>query len=299
MKSLRVVGVFVAAATLVVASVVSAQPCPAGCGMQRKACLQAGRVAKLACKRGCRATAGPANLGSCMRGCADQWRAAKDGCASDHADCMGLCPPAPPPGSCTGAFLDGCGGDLGDCARNVVTSAKTCLQGCGATRDPLACLQACAAAAQQGAETCAANFATCVAKCACPGGCDDGNGCTVDRCVGGECTHECVCVGPAAEVSCCPGPGPCPAPSTTTTTLAAGGCQSAADCNPDGNPCVLAFCASGVCEKFCSCLQGESFTCSSDEADKCRSVADCAPPLLGDPCRFCVGGLCMGHPFCV
>jgi hypothetical protein len=99
---------------------------------------------------------------------------------------------------------------------------------------------------------------------------------------------------------------PCPVPSTstttvttTTTTLPGTACQSDPDCNPDGNPCILGFCAAGVCEQFCRCLQGESFTCLPEQADTCQSVADCAPPLLGDPCRFCIGGLCMGHPFCV
>ncbi len=33
--------------------------------------------------------------------------------------------------------------------------------------------------------------------------CDDGNGCTVDRCIAGACTHDCVCVGP---MGCSPGP---------------------------------------------------------------------------------------------
>jgi len=42
--------------------------------------------------------------------------------------------------------------------------------------------------------------------CAVDTDCDDGNGCSVDRCVGGTCRHECVCVGPAGGVSCCPGP---------------------------------------------------------------------------------------------
>jgi hypothetical protein len=299
MKSLRVVGLLVAAGLFAfVGTARAAQPCPAGCGMQKKACLQTARVAKLACRLDCRATAAPANLGACVRGCADQFRAAKNTCAADHTDCLGSCPP-PPPGSCTGAFLDSCGQDLATCARSVVATAKTCVQGCGTAPDRLACLRGCAAAAQHDANTCAANFAACVGTCACPGGCDDGNACTFDTCVNGECRHECLCVGPAGDVTCCPGPGPCPVSTTTTTTLPGGTCQMDAECNPDGNPCVLAFCAAGACQQFCRCLQGTSFTCSPDQADTCQSVADCAPPVVGDPCRFCIGGLCMGHPFCV
>jgi hypothetical protein len=34
--------------------------------------------------------------------------------------------------------------------------------------------------------------------------CNDGNGCTIDRCTARGCTHDCVCVGPEA---CGPGPG--------------------------------------------------------------------------------------------
>jgi hypothetical protein len=46
---------------------------------------------------------------------------------------------------------------------------------------------------------------TCVAAqpCATDQDCDDGNGCTIDRCSGGACLHDCVCVGP---LGCGPGP---------------------------------------------------------------------------------------------
>lgn len=40
--------------------------------------------------------------------------------------------------------------------------------------------------------------------CASDTDCDDGNGCTIDRCTADGCTHDCVCVGPMA---CGPGPG--------------------------------------------------------------------------------------------
>ncbi|TMA36263.1 MAG: hypothetical protein E6J75_10975 [Deltaproteobacteria bacterium] len=44
--------------------------------------------------------------------------------------------------------------------------------------------------------------------------CDDGNGCTEDRCLDGKCQHQCLCVGPGGSVSCCPGPAAeCPSPS--------------------------------------------------------------------------------------
>lgn len=39
--------------------------------------------------------------------------------------------------------------------------------------------------------------------CAADADCDDGNGCTVDRCTAAGCVHDCVCAGPGA---CQPGP---------------------------------------------------------------------------------------------
>lgn len=55
-------------------------------------------------------------------------------------------------------------------------------------------------------QECDAAGAACVAltPCATDHDCDDGNDCTVDRCTASGCTHDCVCVGPAA---CGPGPG--------------------------------------------------------------------------------------------
>jgi len=44
--------------------------------------------------------------------------------------------------------------------------------------------------------------------------CNDGNGCTEDRCVDGKCQHLCLCVGPGGSVTCCPGPAAeCSSPS--------------------------------------------------------------------------------------
>ena len=293
MKSLLVVGalVAVAAGLLAPAATVSADSCVVGCTVQKSACVHTARVTRLACKQDCRATA-TTNLGACLHGCMAQFRDHKNGCHAERASCFVACPPAPPPGSCTGAFLDGCGEDLAACARDVVAQARACVGGCVTVPLGLgACLPECAATVHQEAATCAADFAACVGECGCPDGCNDGNPCTLDACVNGRCEHECACRGPGPVMTCCPGPGPCPPPGNE--------CQSDADCNPNGNPCILGSCEGGVCQQFCRCLQGTTFTCSPEEADTCQSVADCAPPLVGDPCRFCVEGLCMGHPFCV
>src|SRR5437867_12512636 len=128
MKSLRVVGALVAVASLLaLAGTVGAEPCPIGCGVQKLACVHAARVARFACKQDCRATA-TTNLRACMRGCMDQYRDAKNTCHADRDGCLGSCPPAPPPGSCTGAFLDGCGQDLEACARDVMAQARACIR---------------------------------------------------------------------------------------------------------------------------------------------------------------------------
>ena len=45
--------------------------------------------------------------------------------------------------------------------------------------------------------------------------CDDGNPCSLDRCVDGTCTHDCLCVTAGNVVTCCPGPVlACPPPPT-------------------------------------------------------------------------------------
>src|SRR5438552_292234 len=72
------------------------------------------------------------------------------------------------------------------------------------------CCDACAAA------SCAAPATTTTTlrpRCGSDLDCDDGNGCSVDRCIDGTCQHECVCVGPGGSASCCPGPAAqCPSP---------------------------------------------------------------------------------------
>jgi len=277
MKARSIVGVLVvvAACLLAPARAMGAQPCPTGCKMQQKACLQTARVAKLACKLDCRASAAPATLGACLRGCTQRLRAARTTCAADRAACLGSCPPAPPPGSCTGAFLDGCGEHLAACARTVVTQAKTCVQGCEAAPDRLACLQGCAATTQQGAATCATSFETCVAGCSCQPGCDDGNPCTLDSCLDGKCVHECLCVGPTGDMTCCPGPGTCPVP--TTTTLPDG------TCSPVGGTC--GSCGSGICF---SPVPGATSGMCFDAANSSGTPCAIDPPMPCPPGEGCL-----------
>jgi hypothetical protein len=302
MKSLRVVGLLVAAGLITLAGAArAAQTCRAGCGMQKKACLQTARVAKLACKLDCRASAGPANLGTCLRGCTEQFGTAKTTCAGDHAACLGSCPPNPPPGSCTGAFLDGCSQNLAACARGVVAQAKTCVQGCQTASDRLACLQGCAATAQQGAATCAANFETCVAACACPTGCDDGNPCTADRCVNGICEHACLCVDATGALSCCPGPAAlCVRPCGLDASGVCGGACAASNemCIASGATCTCTPIPPACGDTFpaCngSCPAGSSCT-SLTGAPVCQCVPTPCQPGSGTYFYTCGDPVCGGH----
>jgi len=265
-------------AVLAVVAPAAAQNCRAGCGLQKKACHQTARVAALACKQGCRTTVAAASLGACKRACMGQFSSATDACKSAHDDRLGSCLPLPPPGSCTGAFLDSCGRDLAACAQGVVARTRTCVRGCRTAIDRPGCLRGFAAGSQHDGATCAPDFAACVGACACPDGCDDGNPCTFDACVKGACVHECLCV-----VTCCLGPGPCPVsttttvvPTTTTTT------QPDVTCSPVGAAC--GSCGSGLCFSpvfgartgFCVDTANSSGTpCGIDPPIPCPPGEDC------------------------
>ena len=145
----------------------AALPCPAGCGGQKKACVQTARVAKLTCKQDCQTNSVPTAFGACMTACSGTLRSAKTSCQADLVSCLGTCnPPSPPgppppPSSCLGT----CGQDLGACAQGVVAQAKSCLTGCRTASDHLGCLKGCVAAAKQGGATCASDFQTCRDTC--------------------------------------------------------------------------------------------------------------------------------------
>src|SRR5262245_2033026 len=63
--------------------------------------------------------------------------------------------------------------------------------------------------------------ATACNNCSSDVACNDGNPCTVDRCVDGTCEHGCICVEPGSALGCC-GPGPlCVTNTTTTNTVQA------------------------------------------------------------------------------
>jgi hypothetical protein len=144
-------------------SVARAQTCASGCGAEKRACVQAARIDKLACKVACREAGATAGLGACLRSCTGAFRDAKTTCRDDHTGCRTDCsspnPPADP--ACPGS----CGGLLGQCARGVAAQAHDCVKGCRTAPDRRLCLEGCADTAGAGRATCAADFATCRAAC--------------------------------------------------------------------------------------------------------------------------------------
>ncbi len=134
------------------------QPCTAGCGTQKVACLMGARVTKLACKQNCRATSAPTALGSCSRGCTSTARSAKTTCNSDHSSCIGACTPSKP---CPAT----CGMSLATCAQGVAATAQSCVRGCATASDRASCVMGCATATENGQASCQANFQTCIAGC--------------------------------------------------------------------------------------------------------------------------------------
>jgi hypothetical protein len=149
--------------------------------------------------------------------------------------------------------------------------------------------------------------------------CEDGNPCTVDRCVDGACTHGCVCVTPGTGLGCC-GPGPLCVTTTTstTTTLPTPPCSTDADCD-DGNPCTADRCVNGTCEHACVCLDASGApnccpgpatlcarpcgkdtdgvcggTCSAPDEVCAPSGGTCACTPIPPPCGADAGGMCGG-----
>lgn len=274
--------------------------CPRGCAREAKACVQTARVSLRGCLAGCRATTAAAP--DCASACTLTFRAAKSTCGADRVSCVGMCPPPPPPSSCAGAFLDTCGQELALCAKGVIAQAKQCVQGCKGVADPVGCLGGCATAAEAGTTQCAATFDTCIGRCRPPttttttlpgqpctsdAQCDDGNGCTVDRCSNGTCEHVCVCLDATGAESCCPGPaalcvrpcgvdangvcgGACPASNEVCTSNGA-----TCACMPVASPCGAD--AGGVCGG--TCPTGATCETLPAAAPMCRCVSG-----LGGPC---------------
>lgn len=345
MKALVTLVVFVMSfmAAIALPRDVRADMCPVGCAKQTRACLQTARTKMLTCRASCRSTS-PGDR-SCMRACVTGLRASKQACGSGVNDCLGMCPTPPPPSSCIGAFVDTCGQQLFTCAQGVIASAKACVHGCGSTGG-FDCLKGCATGAEQGLAQCAADFASCVRPCHAPpttsttlpgtacttdAQCSDGNPCSVDHCVGGSCTHACVCLGVAGGLGCCPGPsalcirqcgddgsGVCGGSCPFGATCSSGSGSTACDCVSDvGGPCggnifmTPLVCAPGlVCRQILPdvtgiCVNPSATTttlpngCTPFFQSGCSQTSDCCQPCGNGtiaPCAVCLAGRCVGVP---
>src|SRR5262245_20187266 len=69
--------------------------------------------------------------------------------------------------------------------------------------------------------------------------CDDGNPCTADGCLLGNCVHDCLCVGPGGTSTCCPGPAACEQCGTVLCPPGARCCNPLLGiCVPPGDLCA-------------------------------------------------------------
>jgi hypothetical protein len=102
--------------------------------------------------------------------------------------------------------------------------------------------------------------------------CDDGNGCSLDRCADGACTHECLCVAPGEVPTCCPGPVvDCP----TRTP-----CGPSASCDRTSEICVSRGPFGPAVTYACEPVPPG---CELDRSCACAAASVCEPPF--DTCR--------------
>ncbi|MHC4697027.1 MAG: right-handed parallel beta-helix repeat-containing protein [Planctomycetota bacterium] len=101
--------------------------------------------------------------------------------------------------------------------------------------------------------------------------CDDGETCTTDSCVAGDCVHT--------AVGCDDGD------ACTTDSCSEGECvNTAIDCN-DGDACTVDSCADGECvNSAIDCDDGDACTADSCDAGECFNAAvECPPGESCDP----------------
>lgn len=215
---------------------------------------------------------------------------------------------------------DGCSGTIvcaecindNDCALNFICKKGACVEGCYSDADcsmekecidglceVIVCSPQCDGM-ECGPDGCGGVCGTCVSDDVCISGfcepapacstnahCNDGNVCTTDTCVGGQCLFT------ANNVTCDDGSA-----CTEEDVCVAGVCQGLPlDC-ADGNPCTNDTCdpASGCVftNNTASCDDGNACT----QNDKC-SGGQCQP---GNPLQFCKpcnsGAECAGFSYC-
>jgi hypothetical protein len=136
----------------------------------------------------------------------------------------------------------------------------------------------------------------------CPGGCDDGDPCTIDTCNAGVCIHTI-----AAGYSCADDGNPCTFDQCDNTGACVHPPKTGYSCADDGNPCTFDQCdSSGAC----SHPPKTGYSCADDgnpcTDDRCDSSGACVhTPLNGRSCSddfnectldICVNGECQHQP---
>ena len=117
----------------------------------------------------------------------------------------------------------------------------------------------------------------------CVNGCDDGNVCTSDSCVGDQCEHV-----DANESGACPDDGnPC-----TSDVCVSGGCKHSAlanntACPDDGNVCTSDVCSAGRCTHpnlpdATACASSDSAFCVAGTCTTAKAYCYC----YGSNCEF-------------
>jgi hypothetical protein len=116
---------------------------------------------------------------------------------------------------------------------------------------------------------------TCKRRCAgckTDADCDDGNPCSLDRCVDGRCIHDCLCVAPGDVVTCCPGPVQICPPSTA--------CGPDLVCDRTSQICVSHGPVGPAVLHACEPVPAG---CQSDRSCGCAGTGLCQPPF--DTCQ--------------
>jgi hypothetical protein len=282
MESFRAAGFVLSCAVLlaVAAETQAAGASPVACLAQGQACMQTAHVARRACREDCRQNATPDQANACWRQCGQTFRTARTACAGEHRSCMGMLAAVPTDGN---DCLFTCGVTLQTCVQAVGGDLRNCVSTCAAAADHASCLQACVAAAQREAATCATNFQTCTAACvgtppptftpptgcACGSPCADANG-AEGKCVPlpeGALIGGCVCV---------------VAPPPTGTPCEVGQCFETIGFRCTGQPCGPNQPCNELNE-FCD-LNG----------DRCPCVSGATPTPTPTPTPQCTDATCGG-----